>query len=125
MADTVLIEGSLTPAMGYLRRGEQAEVALTPNVYDLANKGYIVIKGDAPAPEPTPVTPTAPQGTNQDLVEATPPAPEPEPTPNPDVDNGLVEVTNPDAVDNSLVDITDPGTDAPVSRTATAKSTKK
>lgn len=132
MADVVLIEGSLTPAMGYLRRGEQAEVPLTDLVNELTRKGYIIIRGaaDGSAPPlqlpdqtlptvpqtPDQTLPTVPDPGNQDLVEATPVPQEP--------DQSIPEVPNPD-VDNSLVDITDPGTDAPVTRTATTKSTAK
>jgi hypothetical protein len=149
IGETVVVEGSLSPAVGYLKRGEKAEVAYSENVADLHRKGFIIVKGkpsanpvtpgvpvapdqtipsvsfekpdqtvpsvpsgtnqdlvDAapPAPAGNPVTPTVPQGTDQGLVEATPVAPEPAPEPNPDVDNGLVEVANPD-VDNSLVDV--------------------
>jgi len=113
--DTVLLEGSVTPAVGILRRGERATVPYTPNVEDLIRRGFVDIVARSvdgtlpPAPEPTapdkpatPVTPEMPQGTDQELVEATPLTPEPDPEPNPDVDNSLVEVANPD-VDNSLV----------------------
>ena len=102
--DTVLIEGSVTPAVGILRRGERATVPFTPNVEDLIRRGFIDIVARSvdgtlppapapePTPEPTPVTPGMPQGIDQELVEATPVAPEPEPEANPDVDNSLLEV---------------------------------
>lgn len=126
IGETVVVEGSLSPAVGYLKRGEKAEVAYSENVADLHRKGFIIVKGKPSANPVTPGVPVAPDqtipsvsfekpdqsvpnvpnsGTNQDLLESTPPAPEPAPEPNPDVDNGLVEVANPDDVDNSLVDV--------------------
>jgi len=108
--DTVLIEGSVTPAVGILRRGERATVPFTPNVEDLIRRGFIDIVARsvdgtlpaAPTPEPpapdrpaTPVTPEMPQGTDQELVEATPVQGTDQIVPevaNPDVDNELVEV---------------------------------
>lgn len=109
MADTkgavVIIEGSLTPAAGYLKRGEQAEVTYTDTVQELADGGFIkiVANKDAPSPIPvtpgntteaTPVTPTVPQGTDQGLVEASPVAPAGNPV-TPEVpqgtDQGLVD----------------------------------
>lgn len=135
--EVVVVEGSLTPAMGYLKRGEQAEVAFSENVADLHRRGYLIVRGKPSANPVTPGVPVAPDqsvpsvpvqkpdqsvpsvpnsGTNQDLVEAAPPVPEPEPEPNPDVDNGLVEVANPD-VDNSLVDVN--------AKPASARSAKK
>ncbi len=127
MADTVvLIEGSLTPAAGYLKRGEQVEVTLTDNVKDLESKGFINFVIEVPqTPEPqpvavpitpevpgaTPVTPEAPQGTNQDLAQATPvQAP----------DQTKPEVANPE-VDNSLVDVNAKPADAKTATTSTAK----
>jgi hypothetical protein len=114
LGETVVVEGSLSPAAGYLKRGEQAEVAYSENVADLHRKGFIIVRGKPSAnpvtpgvplapdqsvptvpPEGNPVTPEVPQGTNQDLVEATPvQAP----------DQSIPEVANPD-VDNSLVDV--------------------
>ena len=114
IGETVVVEGSLSPAAGYLKRGEQAEVAYSENVADLHRKGFIIVRGKPSAnpvtpgvpsapdqtvptvpPEGNPVTPEVPQGTNQDLVEATPvQAP----------DQSIPEVANPD-VDNSLVDV--------------------
>jgi hypothetical protein len=122
MADSkdavVIIEGSLTPAAGYLKRGEQVEVTYTETIQDLHDKGFIniVANKDAPSPIPvdpsntlpgaTPVTPEVPQGTNQDLAQATPVAP---------------EESNP-AVDNSLIDSgAAPGT----AKTATTSTTAK
>ena len=122
--ETVLVEGSVTPAVGYLKRGKQAVVLHTPLLNDLVSKGFIdIVKvldaGDVPA---KPITPGMPQGTNNDLVQVDPVAPPKQPTTtlpgtvtsgtNQDlveatpVDPGnqdLVEVGNP-AVDNTLVD---------------------
>ena len=42
MAD-VIIEGSVTPAVGVLPRGERRTVALTPYVQDLIDKGFVVV----------------------------------------------------------------------------------
>ena len=142
--EVVVVEGSLTPAMGYLKRGEQAEVAFSENVADLHRRGYVIVRGKPSANPVTPGVPVAPgqsvpsvpsvkpdqsvpnvpnSGTNQDLVEAAPPVPEPEPEPNPDVDNGLVEVANPD-VDNSLVDVNAKPASAKSSSTSTSSAKK-
>jgi hypothetical protein len=116
LGETVVVEGSLSPAAGYLKRGEQAEVAYSENVADLHRKGFIIVRGKPSANPVTPGVPSAPDqsvpsvpsvkpdqsvpevpnsGTNQDLVEATPvQAP----------DQSIPEVANPD-VDNSLVDV--------------------
>lgn len=137
--EVVVVEGSLTPAMGYLKRGEQAEVAFSENVADLHRRGYVIVRGkpsanpvtpgvpvapgqsvpSVPVQKPDQSVPSVPSGTNQDLVQAAPPVPEPEPEPNPDVDNGLVEVANPD-VDNSLVDV-----NAKSARSTSTSSAKK
>ena len=114
---SIVIKGSVTPAVGILKRGEVANVQLTDRVKLLIARGYIVEVKDSklsgvdtgpaaapepapapPAPEPTTVTPDMPQGTDQTVP----------------------EVANPD-VDNSLVDVSDPSTDAP---TPTARTTK-
>lgn len=50
MAD-VTIEGSVTPAVGILARGEQRTVALTPYVQDLIDKGFVVVVEFAGGPE--------------------------------------------------------------------------
>jgi hypothetical protein len=142
--EVVVVEGSLTPAMGYLKRGEQAEVAFSENVADLHRRGYVIVRGKPSANPVTPGVPVAPgqsvpsvpvqkpdqsvpnvpnSGTNQDLVEAAPPVPEPEPEPNPDVDNGLVEVANPD-VDNGLVDVNAKPASAKSSSTSTSSAKK-
>ncbi len=131
MADSkeasVIIEGSLTPAAGYLKRGEQVEVAYTETIQALADGGFINIVANAdaytplpvsPTPlpnggvEPTPVTPGMPQGTDQGLVEATPvQAP----------DQTKPEVANPE-VDNSLIDSgAAPGTAKTAATSTTAK----
>lgn len=39
----VVIEGSLTPAVGVLARGERRTVALTDHVQDLIDRGYVVV----------------------------------------------------------------------------------
>lgn len=129
LGETVVVEGSLSPAAGYLKRGEQAEVAYSENVADLHRKGFIIVRGKPSAnpvtpgvpsapdqtvptvpPEGNPVTPEAPQGTNQDLVEATPvQAP----------DQTIPEVANPE-VDNSLVDV-----NAKPSSARTSSTTRK
>lgn len=103
MADSILIEGSLTPAVGYLKRGEQAEVALTDTVRDLITKGYLIeVKAGSAASEPKePVAPSTIPGQG---------------TPVQAPDQSVPEVSNP-AVDNSLVDATVPTT----TRTSTAK----
>ena len=95
---SVYIVGSVTPAVGILKRGEKALVAHTANVDDLVSKGFIDILKDY-----SPVTPPigeVPPDVDPPVDPEVPPEPEPK-VPNPDVDNGLV-------------DITDPGTDAPV-----------
>jgi hypothetical protein len=119
LGETVVVEGSLSPAAGYLKRGEQAEVAYSENVADLHRRGFIIVRGKPSANPVTPGVPSAPDqsvpsvpsvkpdqsvpsvpnsGTNQDLVDATPvQAP----------DQTKPEVANPD-VDNSLVDVNAP-----------------
>lgn len=69
---TVVIQGSLTPAVGHPRRGVRIAVPLTDNVKDLEAKGYITfvadegegvpdVPVDVVAPEPVePVEPTEP-----------------------------------------------------------------
>lgn len=43
---TVVIQGSLTPAVGHPRRGVRIAVPLTDNVKDLEAKGYITVVAD-------------------------------------------------------------------------------
>ena len=43
MSKSVTIEGSITPAVGVLARGERRTVALTSYIEDLVAKGYIII----------------------------------------------------------------------------------
>jgi hypothetical protein len=115
IGETVIVEGSLSPAMGYLKRGEQAEVPYSENIADLHRKGFLIVRGKPTANPVTPVTPVAPDqsvptvpsvkpdqsvpsvpnsGTNQDLAQATPvQAP----------DQTKPEVANPE-VDNNLID---------------------
>lgn len=95
----VLIEGSLTPAAGYLKRGQQVETTLTDTVKDLANKGFInYVNEVVQTPEPLPVDPsTEPQ---EPVAPSTPVG---EATPIQVPDQTVPEVANPD-VDNSLVD---------------------
>lgn len=118
---SIVIKGSVTPAVGILKRGEVANVQLTDRVKLLIARGYIVeVKdsklsgvdtGPAAAPEPAPAPP-APTDTP-----VTAPG---EATPIQGTDQNVPEVANPD-VDNSLVDVSDPSTDAP---TPTARTTK-
>jgi hypothetical protein len=131
MADSkeaaVIIEGSLTPAAGYLKRGEQAEVAYTETVQELADGGFINIVANADAytpipvnpdktlPSATPVTPEMPQGVNQDLAQATPVQA---------TDQTIPEVANPE-VDNSLVDVNAKPAQAKTTTTSTSTSTTR
>ena len=115
--ESVVIEGSVTPAVGVLKRGKRAVVPYTTNIIDLVSRGFIDIVKDAnpgevytppagtpitptvptvPGPKPDQTVPSVPSGTNQDLVEATPIE---------GTDQSVPEVANPD-VDNSLVDVT-------------------
>jgi hypothetical protein len=154
IGETVVVEGSLSPAVGYLKRGEKAEVAYSENVADLHRKGFIIVKGKPSANPVTPGVPVAPDQTipsvsfekpNQ-TVPTVPSAPEATPV-TPTVpqgtDQGLVEATpvapepapepNPD-VDNGLVEVANPDVDnslvdsgaAPGSpKTATTSTAKK
>lgn len=47
---SVIIEGSVTPAVGVLARGERRACALTPYIEDLVAKGYVVIVEVIPPP---------------------------------------------------------------------------
>lgn len=51
---SVIIEGSVTPAVGVLARGERRACALTPYVQDLIDKGFVVLVEVLPDPEPAP-----------------------------------------------------------------------
>jgi hypothetical protein len=135
LGETVVVEGSLSPAAGYLKRGEQAEVAYSENVADLHRKGFIIVRGKPSANPVTPGVPVAPDqsvpsvpsvkpdqsvpevpnsGTNQDLEQASPPPPAGNPV-TPEMPQGtnqdLVEAAPPEEpkpnpdVDNSLVDV--------------------
>jgi len=115
---SIVIKGSVTPAVGILKRGEVANVQLTDRVRLLITRGYIVeVKdsklsgvdtGPAAAPEPAPAPTETP---------VTAPG---EATPIQGTDQVVPEVANPE-VDNSLLDVSDPGTDA---STPTARTTK-
>jgi hypothetical protein len=48
---TVVVEGSLTPAVGHPRRGVKIEVPLTDNVKDLEARGFIFIHPSGTAPD--------------------------------------------------------------------------
>jgi hypothetical protein len=151
--EVVVVEGSLTPAMGYLKRGEQAEVAFSENVADLHRRGYVIVRGkpsanpvtpgvpvapgqsvpSVPVQKPDQSVPSVPSGTNQDLVQAAPPPPEGNPV-TPDMPQGtnqdLVEAAppeepkpNPD-VDNSLVDVNAKPASAKSSSTSTSSAKK-
>jgi hypothetical protein len=135
IGETVIVEGSLSPAMGYLKRGEQAEVPYSETIADLHRKGFLIVRGKPSANPVTPTVPVAPDqsvptvpmkpgqtvpsvpnsGTNQDLEQATPPSPAGNPV-TPEMPQGtnqdLVEATPPAEepkpnpdVDNSLVDV--------------------
>lgn len=116
---SIVIKGSVTPAVGVLKRGEVASVQVTDRVRRLIARGYIVevtdsklsgvSTGPAAAPEPAPAPPDTP---------VTAPG---EATPIQGTDQNVPEVANPD-VDNSLVDVSDPATDAPTPTARTSKS---
>lgn len=134
LGETVVVEGSLSPAVGYLKRGEQAEVAYSENVADLHRKGFIIVKGKPKADPVTPgapvapdqtvptvsfekpdqTVPTVPSGTDQGLVEASPPAPEGNPV-TPEVPQGtnqdLVDASPVQAPDQTTPDVADPDVD--------------
>lgn len=119
---SIVIKGSVTPAVGILKRGEVANVQLTDRVKLLIARGYIVeVKdsklsgvdtGPAATPEPAPAPPAPTE---------TPVTAPGEATPIQGTDQTVPEVANPD-VDNSLVDVSDSGTDAPAPTARTTKS---
>lgn len=53
---SVIIEGSVTPAVGVLARGERRSCALTPHIQDLIDRGFVNLVEviEEPKPEPKP-----------------------------------------------------------------------
>jgi hypothetical protein len=74
----VTIEGTLSPAAGVLKRGEQATVTLTPRVKRLIKGGFVKVVGVHTGPGEG--APPPPQGAPDD----TPDAPDKEPDDEPD-----------------------------------------
>lgn len=66
---SVIIEGSVTPAVGVLARGERRSCALTPHIQDLIDRGFVNLVEVIEEPKPF-LTFVAPE-----------PEPEPEPKP--------------------------------------------
>jgi len=143
VGDSVVVEGSLSPAMGYLKRGEQAEVAFSETVADLHRKGFIVVKGKAgevpPAQGTDQIVPTVPPVSFEKPDQTVPTVPSVKPdqtvptvpnsgtnqdlvdaSPVQGTDNVVPEVANPE-VDNSLVDAN--ATDAKSAAAAKASTT--
>ena len=57
----VTVEGSLTPAAGYLKRGERVEVTYTDTVQELVDGGFInLVTQEVGTPAPMPVDPGEP-----------------------------------------------------------------
>jgi hypothetical protein len=53
----MVIEGSVTPAVGVLRRGRQALITRTDHIDDLERRGFIVFRPDLVEPDPEVVEP--------------------------------------------------------------------